>query len=105
MIIELIVIILFAWIGLTLLKMEHHTKTIKIIAIILIGLVIYFSIVGVFNSDKVDITSPKGIVNAVYFYIGWIGQAAVDVWDIGVDGVKTVGNAIKLNKTDEQPRR
>lgn len=106
MIIEWMVIAVFVFIGLAYLKLEHHAHKIKILIILVIGFVLYFSIVGHFNSDQVDITSPKGIVNGVYLYAGWIGQTASSLWNIGTDTTALVGNAIKINNTEiEEPRR
>ena len=90
---------LLIFIGLFLVKMEHHARKVKVIVIVLIGLFLYFSIVGLFSSERVDLTSPRGIVNAVYVYFGWIGNTIANLWDVGSDTVKTVGNAIKLNNT------
>lgn len=90
---------LMVFIGLFLIKMEHHARKIKVIVILLIGLLLYFSIMGIFSSEKVELTSPRGIVNAVYVYFGWIGTTIGNLWDIGANTVHTVGNAIKLNST------
>ncbi len=88
-------------IGLFLLKMEHHTRKIKVISVIIIGFILYFSIVGMFTSEQVDLSSSRGVVNAVYLYFGWIGQTATNLWDIGTNTVDLVGNAIKINNSDE----
>jgi exosortase/archaeosortase len=101
MIIQWVIIAIFILIGLVLLQLEHHTRKYKVIAIILIGFLIYFSIIALVNSNTMDLSSPKGIVNAVYFYFGWIGQTSAKLWDIGVDTTSLVGNAIKINSTSE----
>jgi len=105
MLIHWIAIILLILIGIYLVKMDHHARKIKIVLIIIVGLLLYFSIMGVFKSEQVDVTSPKGIVGAVYVYFGWIGQTMSNLWDIGGDTVNLVGNAIKTNNTEENPRR
>jgi len=105
MIIQWIVIGVFILLGLWFIKMEHHTKKIKILVLILIGALIYFSMIGIFSSEKVNLTSPRGVVNAVYVYFGWIGQTTGKLWDIGSDTVGMVGNAIKINNSSEEPRR
>ena len=105
MIVQWIIIGVFVLIGLWFLKMEHHTRKVKIITIALIGLVIYFSMVGIFTSEQVNLTSPRGVVNAVYVYFGWIGQTMSNLWDVGTDTVSMVGNAIKVNNTEARPRR
>jgi NADH:ubiquinone oxidoreductase subunit 2 (subunit N) len=91
--------------GLFYLQLEHHTRKIKIAAIIAIAALIYFSITGIFTSDQVDLTSPSGIVNAVYLYVGWIGSTATELWDIGAQTTHMVGNAIKVNSTQEDSKK
>ena len=100
MIIEWIIVAIFIFIGLAYIKFEHHANKIKILAIIIIGFIIYFSIVNHFSSDQVDVKSPKGIINGAYLYIGWIGQTASSLWNIGTDTVSLVGNAVKINNTE-----
>ena len=103
--IQWIIIGVFIIIGLWYLKMEHHTRKVKVIVIILIGALIYFSLMGVFSSEKVDLTSPSGVVNGVYVYFGWMGSTASALWDIGADTFRTVGNAIKINEgSDEEDK-
>ena len=97
-----IAIAILVLVGFYLLKLDHHARKIKIIAIILIAILIYFSITGIFSSDNIDIKSPRGIANAVYVYFGWLGHTVSNLWDIGADTVRTVGNAIKINQTDEE---
>lgn len=89
-------------IGIWYLKMEHHTRKVKAIAIVIVVAVLYFSMMGIFSSEKVDLTSPRGIVNGVYVYFGWMGQTMTSLWDIGADTVRTVGNAIKINDDSEE---
>ena len=84
-IIQWVVIGVFILVGLWYLKMEHHTRKVKIIVLIVIGALIYFSMIGIFSSEKVDLTSPRGVINSVYIYFGWIGQTATTLWDIGAD--------------------
>lgn len=93
------------FLGLFLLKVEHHTRKIKIAAIIAIAALIYFSITGALGPKEVDMTSPRGIINSVYLYIGWIGSTATNLWDVGVETTHMVGNAIKINSTEENPKR
>jgi hypothetical protein len=87
------------------LQVEHHTKTIKIFLIIIIGAILYFSLVGLLSSSQVDLTSPKGIINGAYLYAGWIGQIGSSLWNIGVETTHMVGNAIKINNTEETSNR
>ncbi|MBT7101943.1 hypothetical protein HN935_00340 [archaeon] len=106
MIVQWVIVAVFVLAGLWYLKMEHHSRKMKVVIIVLIGALIYFSMINIFTSSQVDLTSPRGVVNAVYIYFGWIGQTASSLWDIGSDTVGLVGNAIKVNNTDtDQPRR
>jgi len=100
MLIHWIAITILILLGLTLIKLEHHTKAIKMFIILIIGAILYFSIVGLFSSSQVDLTSPRGIINGVYLYVGWMGQTASSLWDIGVDTTNMVGNAIKINNSE-----
>ncbi|NPE26845.1 hypothetical protein HNV12_02470 [Methanococcoides sp. SA1] len=100
-----IAIAVLVFLGLTLLKVDHHTKKIKILTLLVIAAVIYFSIVGHFASEEIDLKSPRGIVNSVYLYFGWIGSTASQLWDIGVDTSHLVGNAIKVNSTEDKQKK
>ncbi len=76
--------------------MEHHTRKIKIIAIALIALLFYVSATGMFNSNNVDITSPRGIVSGIYLYVGWLGESASSIWDIGIETTGRVIDAVRI---------
>ena len=95
-----IIIGVFVLIGLWYLKMEHHTRKVKAIIIVVIVALLYFSMMSVFSSEKVNLTSPSGIVHGVYVYFGWMGSTAASLWDIGTDTVRTVGNAIRIGEDD-----
>jgi hypothetical protein len=106
MIVEWIAIGVIVIIGLFFMQMEHHMRKYKVILIAIIGLVIYFSILGIFSSEEINFTSPKSVIGGVYLYIGWMGETASSLWGIGGDTVALVGNAIKVNNTEqERPRR
>tara|TARA_Y100000310_G_C20651820_1_gene799852 strand:- start:1693 stop:2004 length:312 start_codon:yes stop_codon:yes gene_type:complete len=96
---NIIFLAIFVLLAFLVLRVEHLGRKVKIVAIILIGLLIYFSIASIFSSESIDLTSPRGVVNAVYVYIGWIGKTANNLWDVGKDTVNMVGNAIKFNAT------
>jgi len=101
----IIAITIIIILGLFYLQIEHHTRKIKIAATLAIIALIYFSITGVFSSDQVDMTSPTGIINAAYIYVGWLGSIATNLWDVGVETTHMVGNAIKVNTTEEEHKR
>jgi len=106
MIIQTIVILMFLIVGFIFLKAEHQTRKVKIIVIVVFGFLLYFSIVSLFTSEEVDITSPRGIAQATYLYFGWIGRATLNLWDIGTNTIQLAGNAIKFNNTQpEEPQR
>ena len=91
--------------ALLFLKAEESTKIVKILIVIFLGFVVYLSITGLFMSNKVDLNSPRGIFNAVYVYFGWLGQTTSTLWDIGTDTASMVGNAIKVNSSEDYRRR
>jgi hypothetical protein len=105
MVIEWVIVAIFVVLGLFFAKMEHHTQKIKIIIIIIVGFVLYFSVMGIFSSEQVSLDSPKGIVNAVYVYFGWMGETSAKLWDIGTDTAVLVGDAIKMDDTEREDKK
>jgi hypothetical protein len=101
MIPEIIAIIIIVVIGIFFLQMEHHARKFKIIIVALIGLLLYASLLGLFSTEKIDFKSPKSIVGGAYLYMGWIGKTASSLWDIGGSTVALVGNAIKINDSNQ----
>jgi hypothetical protein len=59
---------------------------------------IYLSMSSVLSSDSVDITSPRGIVNAMYVYVGWLGETTASLFDISKETAVATGNAIKVEE-------
>lgn len=102
MVIEWVAVGILVFIALFVFKIEHHTRKYKVFAAVLVGLIIYLSIVGIFSSEKVDMSSPRGVVNAVYLYFGWLGETSVKLWDIGVETTNMVGNAIRVDEEEEK---
>jgi len=100
--IQWIIIGVFVLVGFWYLKMEHHTRKGKAVVIVVIVALLYFSMIGIFSSEKVDLTSPSGIVKGVYIYFGWMGQTIGNLWNIGASTVSTVGNAIKMDDSEEK---
>ncbi len=88
-------------IGSVVLKFEHHSKRVMLVIAIVFGLLLYFSVAAIFNSADADLSSPKGVVKAVYLWAGWVGNAVVDIFDVGKDAVVGIGNAIKVNISEE----
>ena len=83
-------------------KFEHQGRRVKFIAILIIAILLYFSIISVLGSSGIDLKSPKGIVNAVYMYVGWMGKTVTGLWDVGKSTVSLVGNVIKGNQTSSE---
>jgi hypothetical protein len=77
-------------------------RKVKLTVILLVLVLIYFSVVTVFNSDKVDLNSPGGVINAVYIYFGWVGETGAKLFGIGKDTFNAVGNVIKGNQTEDK---
>jgi len=102
MVIQWIIIGLLVLIGFWYIKLEHQTQKIKIIVLVVIAVLIYFSMIEVFSSEKVDLTSPRGVIGGVYAYFGWMGQAVTGLWDVGVNTVHMVGNAIKIDDSKKE---
>jgi hypothetical protein len=100
-----IILGVFILLAFLLFRVEHLGKRIKIVILVLIGLLIYFSIMNLFVTEEVDLTSPRGIANAVYLYFGWMGRAVSNLWDVGAETVSMVGNAIKFNMTETDDGR
>lgn len=99
MIIEIIFVIILLYVGFVFLKMEHHTRKLKILLIVGVVLLIYVSVMNIFSSDRVDLTSPRGIIKGVYLYVGWIGTTISNLWDVGKDTVGMVGEAVKTENS------
>ena len=91
-----VIIISLIW-----LEVEKKFKWIKILLLIVLVAVIYFSFVGVSKSQELDFSSPRGVYMAFTGYVSWIGDTAKDLFTIGKDTVTLVGNTIKENRTEE----
>ena len=87
--------------GLLLFRVEHLGKKVKLVILIFLAFLLYLSVVTVFSGDNFDLTSPQGIVKGVYAYVGWMGDTASNLFDVGKQTVVLVGDAIKINSTDE----
>jgi hypothetical protein len=105
MILQWVIIIVLIVFALVFLKFDHHARKIKFIVLILIAFLLYISISGVFSTRNVNLDSPRGIINGVYVYFGWLGNTIGNLWDIGVNTARTVGNAVKINSSEEIPKR
>ena len=102
--VTIIIILVLLFVGFEVIKLEHHAKRLKVVLLIIVAILLYLSIIGMMRSEKVDLSSPSGLMNTAYVYFGWVGQTAVNLWDVGVETVHMVGNAIR-NKDDDGKRR
>ena len=84
-----------------LLKANYHGEKVKVIALILIGLLLYFSITSLFNKNDVDLKSAHGVADAVYMYVGWVGRTITDLATIGKDAVGSVKEKVSFNISDD----
>lgn len=66
-----------------------------IFLIIIIAIVIA-SLTFVLSSEQINLSSPKGITKAIYFYVGWIGKTTADLWGIGTDFTGKVIEAVNI---------
>ena len=90
LILSVFIILLFLF-----LKAEHFGKKLKLVIVLIILVGIYFSASHVLSSSNVELKSPKGIMNGLTIYTGWIGETAIKIFDIGTQSAKSVGNVVK----------
>ena len=57
MIAQWIAVAVLIFLGFAYLKLEHHGNKIRIAIILIVGAILYFSIIGHFNTQEIDITS------------------------------------------------
>lgn len=93
------------FLAIIVISIEHHWKKVQAAILVLVALLIYFSIVGIFSSDEVSLDSPKGIVGGIYYYFGWLGDSVGEIWDIGSDTATAVGNVVRFNQTETNDGR
>ena len=94
-----IILGIFIFLALLYLKVEHYNKRVKLIFMILVCILLYFSAYAVFSANNSNLKSPKGIIQAVYTYVGYLGGAFSNLWTIKTDVGGLVGNAVKINQT------
>ena len=97
--INIIILLIFLLIAFLVLRVEHIGRKVKIVAFILIGLLLYFSIMNILTTESIDLKSPRGVVNAVYLYFGWLGKTASSLWDVGKETSHMVGDVVNFNVT------
>lgn len=80
-------------------KLEHQARLVKVAFLSIIVILLITSMLVLFNSGKIDLSSPGGIVSGVYLYIGWLGEFAVNLWDIGLETTGQVMNAVNVSES------
>lgn len=88
----LIVAILF-------IKLEHSTKRIKLIFLILFLAFFYFTASSVIRNSGIQLNSVEGVMKVGGMYLSWLTDWGGKAWDTGGQVVTIVGNAIKGNST------
>jgi glucan phosphoethanolaminetransferase (alkaline phosphatase superfamily) len=91
-----VIIIALIW-----LEVEKKFKWVKIVLLLALVAILYFSFLGASKTQEFDYSSPRGIYMAVYSYVNWVGSTAKDVFAIGKDTVLLVGDVIKENHSSE----
>jgi hypothetical protein len=84
------------------LKYSHIKKNVMLVLVLILIILVYFSMTTMINSGEMDFSSPRTALTSFTFYFNWLGQTSMSILDIGKDTVKTVGNVIKLNQTEEK---
>jgi hypothetical protein len=97
-----IVLVFLAVAAILFFKFEHHFRLFRIALLGFIVVLIYLSMSSVLSSGEVNLDSPRGIVNAVYLYVGWLGETTAELFDIGKDSVALAGNAVKVGETEKE---
>jgi len=100
MLIWIVVILVLAAITFFWIKLEHQARLVKFAVLTVILILLALSMFVLFNSGEVDLKSPQGIVSAVYLYIGWLGDFAFDMWDLGFQTTGKVVDALNISESD-----
>ena len=82
---------------------EHKLKAVKAVALILILLIIGSSVYTWIRNDTNDLNSPKGVVNSIYMYTGWMGEIGIKLVSTLTESFNAVGNVVKGNETRQNP--
>ncbi len=71
--------------GLIFIQFEHHTKKLKVGIALIFGLLLFFSVMGFYNSGQVDFSSVKGSFQTVSLFFTWMWDSSLELWDAGVE--------------------
>lgn len=95
-----IAIILIVVVGYIYIKIDHNARLLKSVILLILAFLLIFSVISIFSSNDVDLSSPKGILDGLYLYVGWVGNSFAKLWDVGAETVTGVGHAIKVNNNE-----
>lgn len=95
--VNVIIILILVLIALKLIRFEHHLKAVRLVLLLVLGVLIYFSMLSFVNSGQFDYSSPKGVFNSIKSYLYWFKDTLVNIWNAGKDSVRTIGYAIRGN--------
>ena len=87
--------------GLYIIKLQHFGKKVKLIVVVIILTLIYLSATTLLSLNNIELNSVQGVGKATYLYFIWIKDTSVSLWHTGGEVVTIIGNAIKLNQTEE----
>src|SRR6056297_169375 len=94
----ILIIIIAVWLVIEIVKLRH-----KIIAILLIGLVLftYFSFTGVIDNNDIELRSVSDFIEAGKIYVSWLGTLfnnikTITSYAISLDWIK--GSSINKTK-------
>lgn len=99
MILWVIVAIVLALIAFVYMKMEHQVRLVKVAFLSIVVILLVMSMIVMFNSGEVDLSSPGGVMSGIYLYIGWLGEFSVNLWDISVESTGRVMDAINVSSS------
>ena len=71
--------------GLIFIQFEHHAKKLKVMVGLAVVLLVFFSVMGFYNSGQSDFSSIKSSLDTVFFFAGWMWQSSLEIWGAGVD--------------------
>ena len=94
-----IILIVIALVIIAFLKFEHYKKAIHIFILMIILVIVFFSMNAMMKSGEMDFTSPGATINSFAVYFTWLGETGLQLFGIGRDTVRTVGNVIMTNET------
>ena len=100
-----IILGIFVLIALVYIKLSHQGKRVKLIVLVLLGILFYFSLLAFFSSEDVQLTSPQGIAKATTGFFVRIGETAGELWEIGKVTGKAVVKVIDFNQSRVDGRK